>query len=623
MKCATVWVLVLLIAGLSAVGCGDDDSDAGPGFTQYDSGTDSDTDVDTDSDSDTDTDTECECTCCVLADHSCMSELLCEQAGGTVHDEYTCCDEYDVCCEIGSDTDTTSDTGTSSDTETSSDTGSDSESDTASDTSSDTASDTDTGSALEPEIVSLGDADKILLQGVVITPSEAFEGEVLIVDDLLTCVAADCSSETDADSASVVQTHGIIAPGMIDTHNHILYNIFDEDDWAPASVYTNHNQWTAEAKYGALVDAKQYLNSEGDSPINVNCEMIKYGEIKALIAGTTSVAGAANPANKICYRTLARTIDQTANGLCGTVPPQSCPDFIQVNVIFPFTSSADAVCANFLDGDTHAYLIHLGEGVDATALDEFEDLYTVTTTDGCLYDPKTAIVHGTAFGATEFSTMATNGMGLSWSPASNVFLYGGGTDLTKTTDIPAALTAGIAVAVSPDWSIGGSQNLLDELRYADLVDNTEWSDTLSPEDLVQMATSNAAELLALEDQIGSLAVGMKADVMVVSGDQDAPYDAILAATPAEVALTIVDGKVLYGDDQLEPLAPSDPGCEAMDICGEDKFLCVAIAGGDSTNKFGQTFAEIETALSIELAAYDALDLSEWDFWPLTPIVGCE
>jgi hypothetical protein len=115
---------------------------------------------------------------------------------------------------------------------------------------------------------------------------------------------------------------------------------------------------------------------------------------------------------------------------------------------------------------------------------------------------------------------------------------------------------------------------------------------------------------------------MKADIAVASGDASAPYDAILAATPSDVRLVLVDGIALYGDDQLEPLGDPTPGCEAIDICGEQKFLCVAIEGGDSTNKFGQTFAEIETILVDALAAYDALDLSSWDFAPLTPLVTC-
>src|SRR4051794_20508728 len=103
------------------------------------------------------------------------------------------------------------------------------------------------------------------------------------------------------------------------------------------------------------------------------------------------------------------------------------------------------------------------------------------------------------------------------------------------------------VALGPDWSIGGSQNLLDELRFARTVDQTTWSGGLSSKDLVQMVTSNAARVLGLQALLGSLAVGKKADIMVIAGDACAPYDALIAATPAEVRLVVVGGVALYGD----------------------------------------------------------------------------
>lgn len=477
-------------------------------------------------------------------------------------------------------------------------------------------------SPLEAVLVSQGDADKILLRGTIVTPEISFVGEVLVVGSTISCADLDCSADPNASLASVVETNGIVMPGMIDTHNHVLFDVFDETDWTPLQAYGDHHDWTNEARYGALVDAKQYLNGESGSPVNVNCEMLKYGELKALIAGTTSVLGAANPANKVCYRTLARTIDQTANGLCGGYPPGSCPDAVQVATLFPTTTSANGVCSNFANGSTNAYFIHIAEGVNQTALNEFTQLFTVTTVDGCLFDPRTNIVHGTAFGAPEFATLATYGMGLVWSPASNVFLYGAGADLTKTTNVPLALAEGLTVALAPDWSIGGSQNLLDELRYADMVDDTMWGDILAPEDLVRMVTKNPADLLAQEGVIGELAVGALADITVIGGDPTLPYDAILDATPKEVRLVMVGGVVLYGDDQLQPLGPASPGCEAFDACGRAKFLCVATNGGTSTNLFGQTLADITTNLTTQLAAYDALNLTQWDFSPIAPLVKC-
>lgn len=464
-----------------------------------------------------------------------------------------------------------------------------------------------------PAITKTGATNKILLKGTVVTPDTVYVGEVLVEGDTITCAGASCASSPGAASATVVDTQGIIFPGLIDTHNHILFDIFDETDWAPTKAYGNHDQWTAEPKYSAMVDAKQYLNGEG-STWDFGCEMDKFGELKGLVAGTTSIAGAANAANRACYGSLARTIDQTPNDLGA--------DKVQMATLFPTKSAADGVCANFGDGSTDAYLIHIAEGVDATALGEFAKLGTISTTASCLYASKTTIVHGTALTATQFDVMAANGMKLTWSPRSNVFLYGAGTDLTKTTNVPLALSKGINVALAPDWSMGGSQNLLDELRFADKVDNTAWGDKLTPKMLVEMVTTKAAKNLGLDATLGSIAVGKKADLMVIGGDASKPYDALLAATPREVRLVMVGGVALYGDSAIKALGPAAPGCETIDVCCASKFVCVAESGGTSTNKFGQTYADIKAALEGALTAYDALGLTSYKFAPLTPLVRC-
>jgi hypothetical protein len=470
-----------------------------------------------------------------------------------------------------------------------------------------------------PVVTKTGVAGKLLLKGTVVTPDTFFVGEVLVEGDSITCAAPSCAASAGAATATVVDTHGIIFPGLIDTHNHILFDIFDETDWAPIKAYGNHNQWPAEARYSAMVDAKQYLNGEAGSTWNFGCEMDKFGELKALVAGTTSVAGAANPTNRACYGSLSRTIDQTPNDL-GV-------DKLQVATLFPTKTAGDGVCANFTSGKTDAYLIHIAEGIDMTALGEFAKLGSLTTTPNCLYNAKTTIVHGTALGDAELSTMATNGMKLTWSPRSNVFLYGGGTDLTKTTNVPLAIMKGINVAIAPDWSMGGSQNMLDELRFADKVDNTAWGDKLTPKMLVQMATINAAKNAGLDALIGSIAPGKKADLFVIgppASDPTAskPYDALLASTPRDVRLVMVGGVALYGDVAIKSLGPAAPGCETIDVCCASKFVCVAESGGTATDKLGQTYAEITAALSKALTDYDALAITSNKFAPLTPLVRC-
>ena len=61
------------------------------------------------------------------------------------------------------------------------------------------------------------------------------------------------------------------------------------------------------------------------------------------------------------------------------------------------------------------------------------------------------------------------------------------------------------------------------------------------------------EALRLDRTIGTLESGKYADLMVIGGDSTKPYDALLAVTPRDVRMTMVNGRILYGDEVLHDL----------------------------------------------------------------------
>jgi hypothetical protein len=65
---------------------------------------------------------------------------------------------------------------------------------------------------------------------------------------------------------------------------------------------------------------------------------------------------------------------------------------------------------------------------------------------------------------------------------------------------------------------------------------------------------------------------------------------------------MVGGKVLYGDDQLQAAGPATPGCEKIDMCGRQKFICVAEA--TTSDKLDETFAQIKSKLETALTDLD-------------------
>ncbi|MDB4994556.1 MAG: S-adenosylhomocysteine deaminase [Myxococcaceae bacterium] len=478
----------------------------------------------------------------------------------------------------------------------------------------------DTDAADGGSDLTIGVPNKFVFRGMVITPDDAIDGEVFVVDEMIVCVekGRKCSESKDATGATIIETHGVIAPGLIDTHNHILFDIFDNDDWGPEKAYENHSDWPKEARYSAMLDVKQCLEdaSQGkptwcpakyDGQGNLKCEMNKWGELKGMIAGTTSIVGL--PGNSVaCFGSLSRSIDGPNNDLKNG-------DLVQTSSLFPpAPASADGVCNNVTAMKTSAYLIHVGEGTNEKARAEFDILGSVTTTDNCLYAPSTVITHGTAFTAAEFAKMGQTGMKLTWSPASNVALYG------VTTNIPLALDNNVMVTLAPDWSMGGSQNMLDEMRFANAWDDKNWGDRLSTKDIVTMSTKNAAIALGLDDKIGTIKVGLFADLFVVKGDPKAPYDAVVAATPATVRAVMVGGKILFGDESLQRASPATP-CEKIELCGAKKFVCVAET--DQANKLNQTYEQIKDILETGMTDMDqASSTDPWSFAPLAPVYRC-
>jgi 5-methylthioadenosine/S-adenosylhomocysteine deaminase len=192
-----------------------------------------------------------------------------------------------------------------------------------------------------------------------------------------------------------------------------------------------------------------------------------------------------------------------------------------------------------------------------------------------------SLIHGVAITPEGFAEMAAAGVGLIWSPRSNVELYG------DTANVAAAKAAGVRIALAPDWSPTGSVGLLGELNYASMWNQTQATPPFTEKDLVMMATANAAELVNLSGQIGSLAPGHAADVIVLRrgvGQHDA-YWTMTHSSTQDLELVVIGGRALYGDASLmQPFGAA--GGESLQVCGAAKKLA---AGGNS-------FAETEQRL---------------------------
>jgi 5-methylthioadenosine/S-adenosylhomocysteine deaminase len=304
-----------------------------------------------------------------------------------------------------------------------------------------------------------GQTKQVLRGPMVTVDGRVLDGELVMEGDTITCVAADCP---DPPGATVVTiTDAFIFPGFIDAHNHVAYNVLPK--WTPPKLYQNRGQWQASPSYGGFKAPYATLKDQK----KLFCEMVRWGEIAALMSGITTVQGTAP--NQLCFKGLVRNIEnQNDLGLDAS--------YIRTNIldIRSWKSRIDWT-------KTKSFVVHLSEGIDETSRNEFDILKAKD-----LLRPETAIIHGTAFGNAEFTEMGQIGAKLIWSPQSNLALYG------KTTNIPLALQHGVEVSVRVDWNASGSDTIFDELRVAAAVNEESWGGVIGTADWVPMITTHPA-----------------------------------------------------------------------------------------------------------------------------------
>jgi len=119
------------------------------------------------------------------------------------------------------------------------------------------------------------------------------------------------------------------------------------------------------------------------------------------------------------------------------------------------------------------------------------------------------------------------------------------------------------IGLGTDGPMSSNQmDIFNVMAYAAAVARTSSKDgtRFTPYDLVDMATMGGARALDMEDEIGSLEVGKKADIVIV--DTDAantqpnydPFATIaFVAYPQNVTYTIVDGKIIVENGILKTL----------------------------------------------------------------------
>ncbi|MBX7113722.1 MAG: DUF4215 domain-containing protein [Myxococcaceae bacterium] len=414
-----------------------------------------------------------------------------------------------------------------------------------------------------------------LFTGVVLAPSQVLLGGQVLVDanGKITCVACDCSQAEGAAAATQVQCpKGVISPGLINSHDHISFQSAPQP--RTDERYEHRHDWRVRDH-----DGHTQISSGGSS----SAAMIHWGELRQVMAGTTSIVGATYGANSNAG--LLRNLDSSggqeglnegAKGVLSETFPLSDQSGAEIvsGCGYPSVDTPSVIPPD------SAYLPHIAEGIEASALNEFRCLSSTMGGGQDVMTPRTGVVHGIALRAADVGTMATHQASLVWSPRSNVSLYG------DTAAVPLYQRLGVKVALGTDWTISGSMNLLRELKCADSLNQTRFAAVMSDEALWKTVTASAADVTQTAEKIGRLEVGKVADLAIFKQQGTTTHRSVIDANAEDVVLTLRGGKALYGDvNVVNALAA---GCDALDVCGSAKAACVQ-------SELNTTLAALDTA----------------------------
>jgi len=408
----------------------------------------------------------------------------------------------------------------------------------------------------------------LLVTADVLRPGEVLRGGQVLVaaGGTIECVGCDCSGSASAAGATaVVCPDAVLSPGLVNAHDHLTFT--------QNAPYTRTDE-----RYEQRHDWRRGLRGHRRIPSAgmASRAQITWGELRFVVGGGTSTNGSGSAPG------FLRNLDGSAMEGLGQEPadydtfPLGDSDGTQLATGCGYPSVTTAASIAALD----SYTPHVSEGIDATARNEFLCMRTGATD---LVQAQSAFIHGVALLPPDIAEMAADGTALIWSPRSNITLYG---DTARVTEFARL---GVEIGLGTDWTPTGSMNMLRELQCADELNTVYYDGFFSDEQLWLMATLGAARALAVDDVVGTIAVGKVADLALFDARMRTDHRAVIDAAPSDVLLVLRGGAPLYGDAAtIEALPGGGASCDALDVCSVGKRVC-------AMREAGQTLTALTTA----------------------------
>jgi 5-methylthioadenosine/S-adenosylhomocysteine deaminase len=415
---------------------------------------------------------------------------------------------------------------------------------------------------------SASSADLVIHAGILLTMADQtpIEGAVIqVTDGLITWVGRpEKTSPKHPDSAQVIDAReAIVMPGLINAHAHAAMTLFRGfSDDLPLKTWLFERIFPAEARWlnpetvywGALLGCLEMIASgtttvaDGYFFQDSTVKAVHEAGLRALVAQGVidyPAPGVPDPSQNI---DVGRNFMERWAGFSELIRPG-------LFVHSPMTCSDDTLTrACRLSQDFRSPLqIHLSETLEEVqTLISRTGLRPVCHLDRLgLLQPSLIAAHAIHLDDEELALLADKGVKSVHVPESNMKLCSGVSRVAEMID------RGLKVGIGTDGCASNNDmDLLQEMDTCAKLGKVFSGDptNLKASDVLKMATTWGATVLGLESEVGTIAVGKRADIIVV--DLKRPhlrpfYDPfsllVYSANGADVRDVIVDGRILMKD----------------------------------------------------------------------------
>ena len=409
----------------------------------------------------------------------------------------------------------------------------------------------------------------ILIKNALILNPNNFENKkqsLLIKDDLIAEIA-ETIDEGNVDK--IIDAEGkILLPGLINTHTHLSMTLFRglADDLSLDS-WLNDHIWPMEANLngdycyiGALLGAVELIKSGTTTFSDMYFYMedvaraVEDAGIRAVLSYGMIDFGDAEKREAEIEENLQ--LFKSCNGMADG----------RIKVFFgphsPYTASEDLLIKVRELADEYNMGIHIhvsetekeiNDSLDEKGLRPFEYLEKI----GFL-GPDVVAAHCVWLSDEEIKIIKKHDVKVSHNPCSNMKLASGIAPVSKLIENDICVSIGTDGASS-----NNNLDLIEELKTASLLQKVSTLDpkVLTSDEAITMATIKGAEALGLENEIGSIEVGKKADIILIDTNSanmvpdssSLSSNVIYSANGSNVDTTICNGKILMENKKLTVL----------------------------------------------------------------------